>query len=267
MKPAVHHVLLFLMALSLMLYARVALADPAALVVPTAVAGILPTLVMLALVLISYAARRFAPQGQFFHTAAGAFVLSLVTTSASVAASVIQTNGLNAQAIVNAIVGGVLSLLATANPSVPIGQTAPLAMKKRPESGRASMETVLLLSCLALAGCAGLQAWKVCELGKLPQAVQSVIPTIVTDLGGVDSATAITQVENIGAGLLPDQISCIVQAIAADMATPAVKGEPSPLVATVQKNAGAFLRKHPATACGDNPDLRRQVALVVRAAS
>lgn len=92
---------------------------------------------------------------------------------------------------------------------------------------------------LAMVGCAGANAWVACELGKLPQSVQIIIPDAVAALEQGTTASAIAALEAIGTGLAPGQLECIVEAIAADAQK---KAKP-----TMVANAAAFKAKHPKT--------------------
>ena len=97
---------------------------------------------------------------------------------------------------------------------------------------------------LAMSGCAGANMWFACELGKLPQTAQVLIPSVIQALEQQSESSALAALQAIGAGLAPGQLECIVQAIAADtqrkMAGPRVNAS------TIQGNARAYRDKHPA---------------------
>lgn len=115
----------------------------------------------------------------------------------------------------------------------------------------ASITIPLIIFVLSAAACAGATAWSNCELGKLPQVSQTAIPTVVQILQQDDQATAVQQLEGLGLGLLPGQISCIVQAIVADETARAalVKGMRARHSVNMVRNGQAFLAKYPATCC------------------
>lgn len=98
---------------------------------------------------------------------------------------------------------------------------------------------LLCLLAISMVGCAGANAWVACELGKLPQSAQVVIPDAVAALEQGSQAAALAALESIGSALAPGQLECIVEAIAADAQK---KGK-----ATVVVNASAFKVKHPAS--------------------
>jgi hypothetical protein len=110
-----------------------ALANSAAPVVTSDVGSAIaltgwPGLVVLLLTAIAYSLRRLAPQGHFFHTGLGQVVLTAVTVAISTAIPVIESRGLNWQALANALVSAALTWMATSNPSVAAGTTAPMAV-------------------------------------------------------------------------------------------------------------------------------------------
>lgn len=214
-------------------------------------------LVILICIGAAYSARKYAPQGHFFHTDFGALALNAFVLVCSAIAAGVQAHGLSVGAILQSVIATGTSALALSNPSVPRGTTAPMAMKK--QTGSVMTQVLAALAVVGLVACAGAQVWKNCELGKLPQIAQTVIPTVVQDLGGVDQSTAIAQIETAGLGLLPGQISCVIQAIIADVETKAakVKGQLSPVQENMVRNGKAFLKVHPATACGEPPSIIR----------
>lgn len=155
------------------------------------------------------------------------------------------------QLALGAFIGGVLGgggYNAVKNILWPSDKNAAAAAPKSTQAGGARLSLLLIIAAV---GCAGWQAWKTCELGQLPQVAQAVIPSVVTDLGGVDQTTAVTQVENDAGQLLPGQLSCIVQAIIADVQTKSAQttAQLSPVAENIVRNGQAFLVKHPATAC------------------
>src|SRR6266403_2904822 len=77
------------------------------------------TLVLLGLTVASYAARKLAPQAHFFHTGGGAALLAAGSALLGAAAAAVQAQGLDWTAITNACAATLMSLLASANPSVP----------------------------------------------------------------------------------------------------------------------------------------------------
>ena len=111
-------------------------------------------------------------------------------------------------------------------------------LKKAANPGAA----VLVLVFASLAGCAGAHAWVACELGKLPQTAQVIIPEAVQALEQGSEASALAALEAIGSGLAEGQLACIVQAIAAD----AMKHS-GPAATNVVHNSAAFRVKHPKT--------------------
>lgn len=203
----------------------------------------------------SYCARKYAPQGHFFHTDFGALALNAFVLVCSGIAAGVQAHGLSVGAILQSVLATAVNAGMLSNPSVPSGTTAPMAMKK--QVGSIRTEILAALAIVGLIACGGAQVWKTCELGKLPQIAQTVIPTVVQDLGGVDQSTAIAQVETAGIGLLPGQISCVVQAIIADVEAKAakIKGQLSPVQENIVNNGKAFLKVHPAVACGEPPPI------------
>lgn len=109
---------------------------------------------------------------------------------------------------------------------------------------RAGMKAVInqaavLALFVCLTGCAGANVWLACELGKLPQSAQIVIPAAVAALEQGSQEAALTSLEGIATGLAPGQLECIVQAISADAQK---TGR-----AVIVTNAAAFKVKHPKT--------------------
>jgi hypothetical protein len=84
-----------------------------------------PALVIVACALLSYLARRLAPSSKFLHSALGATLLAVVTGAASVVAQAVTAHGLSLASIQPAVVGFLLSFLASSNPSVTAGDTVP----------------------------------------------------------------------------------------------------------------------------------------------
>lgn len=214
-------------------------------------------LVILVCMGASYCARKYAPQGHFFHTDFGALALNAFVLVCSGIAAGVQAHGLSVGAILQSVLATAVNAGMLSNPSVPSGTTAPMAMKK--QTGSIRTEILAALAFVSLVACAGAQVWKTCELGQLPQISQTVIPTVVQDLGGVDQSTAIAQVESAGTSLLPGQLACVVQAIIADVEAKAakIKGQLGPVQENIVNNGKAFLAKHPALACGEPPAIIR----------
>lgn len=86
--------------------------------------------VLSACAFLSWVARAVAPQGNFFHTGAGAIVLAVASLTLSAVTSAVTANGLNGPAIGQAVLAALISFFASANPSVPAGTTPPKAMPK-----------------------------------------------------------------------------------------------------------------------------------------
>jgi hypothetical protein len=84
-----------------------------------------PALVLIACALASYLARRLAPSVKFLHTATGAVLLAVLTGLASTVAQAVSAHGLSLASIQPAVVGFLLSFLASSNPSVTQGDTVP----------------------------------------------------------------------------------------------------------------------------------------------
>ena len=97
---------------------------------------------------------------------------------------------------------------------------------------------------LAMSGCAGANMWLACELGRLPQTAQTLIPSVIQALEQGSESSALAALEAIGTGLAPGQLECIVQAIAAD--TMKKTAGPRVNASTIQTNARVYRSKHPA---------------------
>lgn len=112
-------------------------------------------LVLLGCTIVSYGIRRFSPQAGFFHSQLGALVLAGVAVAASAIASTVEGVGLHGVAIEQAVIAALMSLVATSNPSVPLGQAPPLSPKSvsSQAAGLAGL-ALLLLSAFAMNGCA-----------------------------------------------------------------------------------------------------------------
>lgn len=194
----------------------------------------------------SYALRRVTPAGGFFHTPAGAFVISGLAAVLSAIQPAIAAHGLNAQALYTAALGALASLLATSNPSTPIGQK-PVMARPPGSAGTIAAALVFLAMIPCLSACAGATVWGACTLGQLPAIAQPLIPEVIQDLAGVSEAVAIQQLEALGSALAPGQLACVVQAVVADIA--AKTAELSANEQRIVSNGHAFLAKHPAC-CG-----------------
>lgn len=99
--------------------------------------------VTLICMLVSYAARRLAPLEHFFHTAAGAALLALVSAAADSLAQAIPARGLSQATVYVALIGAVASLFSSANPS-----------------GRGGGGAAVLLLCALGMGSASCQCWQ-----------------------------------------------------------------------------------------------------------
>lgn len=159
-------------------------------------------LVVAALALAAFLVRKYAPNGHFFQSSFGAFVIALVSGILSAAASAAETHGLSLEALIPAVASFILSLVATGNPSV----------DSEGKSKLASMVPLILLSALT-AGCGTLggQALKNCELQALPSTLNSVTAGVVAV--ATDPSSAPADFDQLARQVAPTQFTCILQAV------------------------------------------------------
>lgn len=80
---------------------------------------------------VSLALRSFAPQGHFFHTLYGGAFLTVVTFLANATAAYVQQgHGVHLSGFLRALVSALVTSGLLYNPSVPKGETPPLAQEK-----------------------------------------------------------------------------------------------------------------------------------------
>jgi hypothetical protein len=79
---------------------------------------LLPSLVTLVFVAGAYLCRRLAPKAHFFHTDGGALLLAALTALCDAGGQYVAGSGLHAEGLAQALIGAMLSLLATSNPSM-----------------------------------------------------------------------------------------------------------------------------------------------------
>lgn len=201
-------------------------------------------LIVVGLGAIAYCIRQFTPNSGWLHTGPGHALIAAITAMLGAVAGTIQTSGLSKQSIILAVAGAIGGVIGAANPSVKDGSVAP------PKTGIGSTLPLLFFLPLALVltGCpsAGSQALGKCELGQLLAQDQ----TVAVDVAAIASAGGTnwqSQLEGLGASLLPGQLSCVVQAIAD--AWSASHGELSPERAAALARLNQYLAAHPARAC------------------
>jgi len=109
-----------------------------------------------------------------------------------------------------------------------------------------------LLLCLACS-CTFGKAWTKCELGALPQTVQTVEACA---LGAITSiADWRAELLTCGAGLAPGQLDCLVKAITAwaDAGFKAGRFKAGGVHSLISQRGREWLAEHPATSCSNAP--------------
>ncbi len=145
---------------------------------------------------------------------------------------------------------GTLKLPLSVSTPPMIEQDAAAPARSTQPHGRVDVSLLLALSgflialgiALVMSGCAGGAAFGKCELGKLPQTLQSIIAAvaaIAAEPGGY-----VQDLERLGTQIGPAQLDCIVSALIADTSAP--KGyrrqkEPEPWVATLRSHLQEYL--------------------------
>jgi hypothetical protein len=152
--------------------------------------------------LLSFGARKAAPSSTFLHTAWGATLLAFLSTAGTVAVQAFTAHGFSKKTLISALFAAVMSFASTADPK-------PVAAK---------LPALLFFVALSLGatGC----PWGTCELGKLPQTLQSVVASVVAIVS--NSSTYVDDLITLGKEIGPGQVDCVAQALA-DAGTP-VKG-------------------------------------------
>lgn len=222
----------------------------------------------LALSLIAMLIRKGAPDSHFFHTRSGAIWLAVGVSVITTASEFLKSSGFAWAGLTAAILGAGQSLLATYNPSISSTNQSkipdPPSMSAPTKGGAMSDKIPFMILGLLLGGlvsCAtpGGVTLGHCELGQIPQASQLAL----TDLTGIIAVGASDweqQVEAAAAKLVPGQASCIIKAIVAAWTGKAA--ELSPQMAVAVERGQAYLKKHPAKACGEYNEYKRLRACV-----
>lgn len=170
--------------------------------------GLWPSLALLGCTIASYALRRFAPAGNFFHTGAGTLVISAVTAILSAIYPVIEAHGLSGKAIATAAIGAVLSLLATSNPSVPKGTATPMSSK--PPSA-----AIALLVLLPF----GLSACGFCSVPANKTTARCIAQSVTTDCAAPEVLKVVIEIAaSVGAALASGDFSNLLSVIESDLA-------------------------------------------------
>lgn len=161
-------------------------------------------LAILGCMALTYALKRFAPQGAFFHSQTWSFIAAGLSAVAGAVTQSIQQSGLHWSSIEVAVIACASSLLAQSNPSTPIGQRPPLA---RPTASGIGPAMMLLAFASAAVGCAHLppsvQQYDSCLTTTLEQDGISQIPGYGTQIlqileqGGTNSAAIETAIESV----------------------------------------------------------------------
>lgn len=262
--------LLVMLAAALTFHHELALADGNATVAASAAAAAPPMqflsgyagLALVGLALLSWGVRKFS-SWSFFHSTAGAAVAGVISAVVPAAVQTIEQHGLQWQTLETAILGALLSYIASDNASnSPEEQKAKvLGMKKR--AGQSSppsppitkvgmMLPIAFLLLTPACKTAGGAPFAACELGKLPTYQEQVI----ADVSSIVSSGASNwqqQLEGLGVVIGEDLVSCTVKAILAAWntqgPTPSL-GQPAPEKLAAIQRLQIYLAAHPAKACG-----------------
>lgn len=179
-----------------------------------------PLVVLVFCVAASYLVRKVLPNEHFFQSKIGAAVLAGASAVISAIIPVVQSKGVDVNALLHAALGALGTLGFISNPSVPTGVN--IMTMKKPSTVPAvpvlpPLAVFLPLFCfLFFTGCAGAKAFGTCELNSLPQTSQSVIACVsaaATQSAGIDAQA---DIGGCVAGLAGTQGNCIIQAIIAD---------------------------------------------------
>lgn len=106
------------------------------------------------------------------------------------------------------------------------------------------MMLALLGFLLALSGC----AWVKCELGKLPQTLQTVIPAVVSAVSDRDNGEWKGDLTEMSKALAPGQFDCLIKALAA---AEAGSGPKATRPSIARGRYLEWLAEHPTSACRD----------------
>jgi hypothetical protein len=185
----------------------------------------------------AYAQRKWlSGPGGWWHSDAGHIVITAVGVLVSAITPIVQSyhggfHGFPWVALCWAAVGGLLNALAAANASVPMGEKAPM------HPGAKMLLPFLLLGTLAISGCVGATALGRCELGHLPQTLQSLIAAVASIAS--QPGNYVEDLTQLGIQVGPEQVDCVAAAIAAEASKP--KGTHHPMLTMTRDHLNEYL--------------------------
>lgn len=182
----------------------------------------------------SYCLRRFAAPSSYLHSAEAQWLIAGGSTLLAAATKTIELGGLSWVAMQPALIAAAMSWLAQDNPSIKA------LSKTKPDL---NLVPLFLIMGLGMSACAGGMAFGKCELGLLPQTLQGVIADVSATVA--NSSTWEAGLAALGLKIGPDQLNCVVQAIAADFAGKGLKADRGPSHARLRE----WMSKHPSRAC------------------
>lgn len=171
-------------------------------------------LIPVGLMFLAFCLRRFTPRSAWFHTGFGAFAIATTSGLLDTLGEAVQAKGLNTASLVAAGCSFLLSLMAMANPSMGKGDEEP-KMILPGEISKFGFIPILFAGAMLLSSCvtpAG-QAFKACELGKLPAESQVAWATAQDIVSNPSSTTA--DLTAAALTLLPGQLDCAARALLA----------------------------------------------------
>jgi hypothetical protein len=200
-------------------------------------------LIPVGLMFLAFCLRKFTPRSAWFHTAAGAFAIATVSGLLDTIGEAVQSKGLNAASLVAAGCSFLLSLMAMSNPSLRKGDEESPKMILPGEISKYAFIPILFAGATLISSCAtpAGQAFKTCELGKLPSAAQTAWATVQDITSNPSSTTG--DLTAAALTLLPGQLDCAAKALLAwlegKVDAPAEEGAPIQRALLAASNASA----------------------------
>jgi hypothetical protein len=170
-------------------------------------------LIPVGLMFVAFCLRKFTPRSAWFHTPAGAFAIATTSGLLDTLGEAVQSKGLNTASLVAAGCSFLLSLMAMSNPSLRKGDEESPKMILPGEISKFAFLPILFAGAMLFSSCAtpAGQAFKACELGKLPAEGQVAWAT-VQDITSNPSSTT-SDLTAAALQLLPGQLDCAAKAL------------------------------------------------------
>ena len=203
----------------------------------------------------------------FFHTAVGSIVLAFLSGALGAVGPVVQTKGFDRYAIIFAVLNFALNFFTTGNATNAAAVEAVKARRVRTTPGGSvgaakqsalfGLGLVLFMGLGAPTCSPGAQALGACELGKLPQTLETVVATVVAIAADPNSTE--TDLVSAGKNFAPGQLDCAVAAVSAwlDSQVPS-HGQVKLEYVAMQSKLRAYLATHAVKhACAGWPSPKR----------